>query len=171
MKRPLVAVLFGALAAAAGGAVIAPARAGAHQSWTAAPTVPDRTVKVDGLDITHREASEPGPLGALTFVQAVINTRGAVSDADAASAHRAGLSDAERAEDVGEVAYYIFISMFNRALDVEVNVPRVEAHNHAAEHQDPRVPALGSEVAHLTSLLTRRKLNARTEPDQTAVHA
>lgn len=80
----------------------------------------------------HGEAGDPRALAALTFAQAVINTRGGVSDGDIASARRAGLSDAELAEVVGEVALNYFTNVFNRAFDVEVDFPRVEAHNHAA---------------------------------------
>lgn len=72
MKRPLVALLFGTLVAAAAGALIAagpdraaPASTGAHQAWTAAPTVHYRTVKIDGLDIAYREA---GPKDAPTIL-------------------------------------------------------------------------------------------------------
>ncbi|MDX2147922.1 MAG: carboxymuconolactone decarboxylase family protein [Planctomycetota bacterium] len=82
----------------------------------------------------HGEASDPRTLAALTLAQAVIDTRGGISDADFAAARRAGLTDAELAEVVGEVALNYFTNIFNRAFAVEVDFPRVEAHKHASTH-------------------------------------
>ncbi|MDX2131270.1 MAG: carboxymuconolactone decarboxylase family protein [Planctomycetota bacterium] len=79
----------------------------------------------------HAEATDPKTRGALRFAQAVLATKGGVSDADVQSARSAGLSDAELAEVVGAVALNVFTNYFNRAFSVDIDFPRVELHAHA----------------------------------------
>jgi alkylhydroperoxidase family enzyme len=80
----------------------------------------------------HGESVDPKTLAALTFAQAVLDSRGGVTEQDVDDAKRAGLGEAELAEVVGTVALNVFTNYFNRAFAVDVDFPRVEAHNHAA---------------------------------------
>lgn len=86
--------------------------------------------QIDGA--RHRQSSDPRTLAALTFAQAVIESRGGVAESDIHAVRTAGFSDAEIAEIVAAVALNFFTNFFNRAFDVDVDFPRVEAHNHAA---------------------------------------
>ncbi len=86
--------------------------------------------QIDGA--RHRESTDPRTFAALTFAQAVIDRRGGISEGDIKAVRNAGFSDAEIAEIVAAVALNFFTNFFNRAFDVDVDFPRVEAHNHAA---------------------------------------
>lgn len=86
--------------------------------------------QIDGA--RHGESGDPRTLAALTFAQAVLTGRGGVSDRDFQAVRQAGYSDEEIAEIVGAVALNVFTNYFNRAFAVDVDFPRVEAHNHAA---------------------------------------
>lgn len=86
--------------------------------------------QIDGA--RHLESSDPRTFAALTFAQAVIDRRGGVGDSDIKAVRTAGFNDAEVAEIVAAVALNFFTNFFNRAFDVDVDFPRVEAHNHAA---------------------------------------
>lgn len=79
----------------------------------------------------HAKSSDPRTQAALTFARAVLAARGGVSDADINAARTAGLSDGELAEVVAAVALNVFTNYFSRAFNVEVDFPRVEAHEHA----------------------------------------
>ncbi len=69
----------------------------------------------------HGESGDPKTLAALTFAQAVIDSRGGVSDRDVQTVRSAGHSDAEIAEIVGAVALNVFTNLFNRAFAVDVD--------------------------------------------------
>ncbi len=86
--------------------------------------------QIDGARVG--ESSDPRTLAALTFAQAVIDNRGGIGEGDVDAARAAGFSDAELAEIVATVALNAFTNYFNRAFAVDVDFPRVEAHNHAA---------------------------------------
>jgi uncharacterized peroxidase-related enzyme len=86
--------------------------------------------QIDGARL--RESSDPRTLAALTFAQAVIDQKGGIGDNDFQAVRAAGFSDAEIAEIVAAVALNVFTNFFNRAFSVDVDFPRVEAHNHAA---------------------------------------
>jgi uncharacterized peroxidase-related enzyme len=86
--------------------------------------------QIDGA--RHAESSDPRTSAALTFAKAVIDRRGGVADGDIGAVRAAGFSDAEIAEIVAAVALNVFTNFFNRAFDVDVDFPRVEAHHHAA---------------------------------------
>lgn len=73
------------------------------------------------------ESSDPRARAALTFAKAVLTTRGGVSEADFVAVRNADFSDAEIAEIVGFVALNVFTNFFNRAFDVDVDFPRVQA--------------------------------------------
>lgn len=74
------------------------------------------------------ESSDPRTFAALTFAQAVIDTRGGIVEGDLKAVRAAGFSDAEIAEIVAAVALNFFTNFFNRAFDVDVDFPRIEAH-------------------------------------------
>ena len=78
------------------------------------------------------ESSDPRTFAALTFAQAVIDTRGGIVEGDIKAVRGAGFSDPEIAEIVAAVALNFFTNFFNRAFDVDVDFPRVEAHGPAA---------------------------------------
>lgn len=71
-------------------------------------------------------------LAALRLAQAVVGARGGVNAAEIEAAKLGGLTDGEVAEVIAVVALNIFTNYINRALDVEVDFPRVA----------PNVPAL-----------------------------
>jgi uncharacterized peroxidase-related enzyme len=75
------------------------------------------------------ESSDPRTFAALTFAQAVIDTRGGIVEGDLKAVRAAGFSDAEIAEIVAAVALNFFTNFFNRAFDVDVDFPRVEANS------------------------------------------
>jgi uncharacterized peroxidase-related enzyme len=79
----------------------------------------------------HLQASDPRTSAALKFARAVIDLRGGVGESDLKAVRAAGFSDAEIAEIVAAVALNFFTNLFNRAFDVDVDFPRVEAHSHA----------------------------------------
>lgn len=72
-------------------------------------------------------SNEPRTRAALAFAKAVLTTSGGVSDSDFASVRAAGFSDAEIAEIVGVVALNVLTNFFNRAFDVDVDFPHVQA--------------------------------------------
>ena len=80
----------------------------------------------------HFDSSDPKPAAILAFAEAVVTTRGGVSDADLQAARSAGLSDAELGDAVGHVALNVLTNYFNKAFDVEVDFPVVAPHRHAA---------------------------------------
>lgn len=86
--------------------------------------------RIDGA--RKLESSDPRTFAALTFAQAVIDTRGGVVEGDLKAVRTAGFSDAEIAEIVATVALNFFTNFFNRAFDVDVDFPRVGAHSRDA---------------------------------------
>jgi uncharacterized peroxidase-related enzyme len=86
--------------------------------------------QIDGA--RHGESADPRTRAALAFARAVIDRRGGVGEGDVKAVRAAGFTDAEVAEIVAAVALNVFTNFFNRAFDVDVDFPRVEAHQHAA---------------------------------------
>jgi len=80
------------------------------------------------------ESADPKTFAALKFAQAVIDLRGGVGDSDLKAVRAAGFSDAEIAEIVASVALNFFTNFFNRAFDVDVDFPLVEAQSPATVH-------------------------------------
>jgi uncharacterized peroxidase-related enzyme len=78
------------------------------------------------------ESADPKSATILAFAQAVLSTRGGVSESDIAAARQAGLTDVELSDIVGHVALNVLTNYFNKAFDVEVDFPVVEPHPHAA---------------------------------------
>lgn len=64
----------------------------------------------------------------LTLAQAIVDTRGDISDEQFAAAREAGLTDAEIAEVVGHVALSVLTNYFNQLARTEVDFPRVPVH-------------------------------------------
>lgn len=79
----------------------------------------------------HNQAADPKTAAALRFARSVIDHRGGVGESDLRAVRAAGFGDAEIAEIVAAVALNFFTNFFNRAFEVEVDFPRVEAHEHA----------------------------------------
>ena len=79
----------------------------------------------------HFQSSEPKAAAILAFANAVVRTKGGVSDSDIQTAREAGLTDAELGDVVGHVALNVLTNYFNRAFDVQVDFPLVEPHQHA----------------------------------------
>ncbi len=73
------------------------------------------------------KSSDPKTAGALNFAKALLETRGGVSQGDVDAARRVGLSDAELTEVVAVVSLNIFTNFTNRAFDVDIDFPLVEA--------------------------------------------
>jgi len=71
------------------------------------------------------ESDEPRSAALLAFAEAVVRTKGGVSDADVEAARAAGLGDAELADVVGHVAVNVLTNYFNRAFEVDVDFPVV----------------------------------------------
>ena len=63
---------------------------------------------------------------ALKFAKAVIEKRGAVSDADLQAVKSAGFSQGEIAEVIANVALNLFTNYFNETAKTEIDFPRVE---------------------------------------------
>lgn len=78
------------------------------------------------------EASDPKARAALQFARAVLASRGGVSERDVQTLLAAGFTSAEAAEIVAHVGLNVFTNYFNRAFDVDVDFPRVEAREPAA---------------------------------------
>jgi uncharacterized peroxidase-related enzyme len=64
---------------------------------------------------------------ALRFARALIDGRGEVEDSDVAGLRALGYTDGAIAEIIAHVALNVFTNYFNKAADVEVDFPRVEA--------------------------------------------
>jgi AhpD family alkylhydroperoxidase len=78
----------------------------------------------------HFESADPKSKAILAFAEAVLLSRGGLSDADIDAAHRAGLTDAELGDTVGHVAVNVLTNFFNKAFAVDVDFPVVEPHQH-----------------------------------------
>lgn len=85
-------------------------------------------LKPDQLDAArHARAADPRTQAALTFARAVIQSQGGVSDNDLKAVRAAGWSDGDVAEIIAAVALNLFTNYFNRAVDTDIDFPRVEA--------------------------------------------
>ena len=70
-------------------------------------------------------SADPKVDAALSFTQAVLETRGGVSDADIEQVRAAGYSDGEIAEIIAHVALNVLTNYFNKVADTEIDFPRV----------------------------------------------
>jgi AhpD family alkylhydroperoxidase len=80
----------------------------------------------------HFGSADPKAAAILAFAEAVVVSRGGVSDTDIRAARSAGLSDAELGDVVGHVAVNVLTNYFNKAFDVEIDFPVVEPHGYPA---------------------------------------
>jgi uncharacterized peroxidase-related enzyme len=80
------------------------------------------------------QSADPHTAAALKFAKAVLDSRGGITTGDFNAVKAAGFSDAEIAEIVGAVAINLFTNTFNRAFDVDVDFPLVEAGKQVAAH-------------------------------------
>jgi AhpD family alkylhydroperoxidase len=90
-------------------------------------------VKLDPEELEQArrfQSSDPKVAAILAFAEAVVRTKGGVSDSDGQAAREAGLTDAELSDVVGHVAVNVLTNYFNRAFDVELDFPLVEPHQH-----------------------------------------
>ena len=84
-----------------------------------------------GLDRDQMLASRRGngasarTTAALTFARKVLETKGAVSEADFTAVLAAGFSEGEIAEIIAHVALNVFTNYFNVATDVEIDFPKI----------------------------------------------
>jgi uncharacterized peroxidase-related enzyme len=70
-------------------------------------------------------STDPKVDAALAFAGTVLETRGAVEDADVEQVRAAGYSDGEIAEIVAHVAFNVLTNYFNKVADTEIEYPRV----------------------------------------------
>lgn len=90
--------------------------------------------KLVGIDKTSLSAAREGNSSngkvdaALKFAQALVNTKGSVSDADLNAVKAAGYTDGEVAEIVAHVALNILTNYFNKTVNTTIDFPVVNAH-------------------------------------------
>lgn len=73
------------------------------------------------------DSGDPRTAAALRLAVAVNDQRGEIGPAEIAAARDAGLSDPEIAETIGNVALNVLTNYFNKAVDVDIDFPRVTA--------------------------------------------
>lgn len=73
------------------------------------------------------EAADPKTAALLAFATAVNDARGSVTSEQVAAVRAAGASDEEITETIGQVALNVLTNFFNKAADVEIDFPLVEA--------------------------------------------
>ena len=73
------------------------------------------------------EATDTKTAALLTFATAVNDQRGSVTSGQIDAVRAAGASDEEIAETIGQVALNVLTNFFNKAADVEIDFPVVEA--------------------------------------------
>jgi AhpD family alkylhydroperoxidase len=87
-----------------------------------------KVTKIDESEVEQArraKSSDPHADAALNLAQAVLRSRGGVTDDDVAAAREAGLSDAEVAEVVAAVGLSAFTNYFNKAVDTDLDWPEV----------------------------------------------
>lgn len=77
-------------------------------------------------------SSNPRVDAALSFAQAVLETRGGVSDNDVEQVRAAGYSDGEIAEIVVHIALNVLTNYFNKVADTDIDFPHVAPAGKAA---------------------------------------
>jgi uncharacterized peroxidase-related enzyme len=90
-------------------------------------------LKADQISASREAASvDPRADAALKFAVAVVESRGAVTDAQFAKVREAGFNEGEVAEILAHVALNVFTNYFNKAALTVVDFPRVESARKAA---------------------------------------
>jgi len=72
------------------------------------------------------ESADKRTLAAITFVRAVVDKRGWISDAEFKAVRDAGYSEAQVAELIAVVALNTFTNYFNHIAQTEIDFPKVE---------------------------------------------
>ena len=72
------------------------------------------------------ESNDERVSAMLSLVAAIVATRGAVEDVDIEQARAAGITDAEMAELVANVAHHVLTNYFNRLSQTDIDFPLVE---------------------------------------------
>jgi uncharacterized peroxidase-related enzyme len=83
------------------------------------------------LNSREGQGASPKDTAALTFARELLEKRGQVPAGSIQTLRDQGFTDGEIAEIVAHVALNIFTNYFNRALDVDVDFPRVSLHQGA----------------------------------------
>ncbi len=78
------------------------------------------------------QSNDPKTQQALLFVQAILDSRGQVSDRELAAIRMAGFCDEEIIEIVANVALNIFTNYFNNVAGTEVDFPVIKTTRRAA---------------------------------------
>ncbi|MGW5202846.1 carboxymuconolactone decarboxylase family protein [Streptomyces spiralis] len=90
--------------------------------------------KLDGDEIErarHAESSDPHSAALLTLSDAIARGRGTIDEATLKAARVAGVTDAEIAEVVGNLALNILTNYFNIVAGTDNDFPPVRPHQHA----------------------------------------
>jgi len=88
--------------------------------------------KAELAEARRGRAPDPRNDAVLKFARAVLEKRGAVSDAELMLARTAGISDRELSEVVAVVAACVFANYFNRLAQTHIDFPPVTASETAA---------------------------------------
>jgi AhpD family alkylhydroperoxidase len=79
----------------------------------------------------HAESTDPHAAALLTLSDAIARGRGTVDETTLKTARAAGVTDAEIAEVVGNLALNILTNYFNIVADTDNEFPLVTPHQHA----------------------------------------
>ncbi|MFE0632774.1 carboxymuconolactone decarboxylase family protein [Streptomyces sp. NPDC058864] len=92
-----------------------------------------KVAKLDDEEIElarHAESADPHTAALLTLSDAIARGRGTIDEATLTSARAAGVTDAEIAEVVGNLALNILTNYFNIVADTDNEFPLVTPHEH-----------------------------------------
>jgi uncharacterized peroxidase-related enzyme len=95
----------------------------------------EHIAKVPAVEMDQARAArsnEPHTQAVLALADAIVRTRGAVDDATLEAARAAGVTDAEIAETVGNVAINVLTNYFNNLTQVDIDWPVVTPRRRAA---------------------------------------
>lgn len=87
-----------------------------------------RSLDIEPAELTRNllaESEDPKTAAILGLTRSILDTRGAVSDAELDRARAAGISDAEIAEIVANVALNVLTNYFNRLAETDIDFPVV----------------------------------------------
>ena len=94
-----------------------------------AHTAVGKSLSIETPELTRNlvgESDDYRTSAILSFVKSIVETRGAVDDADLAQARAAGVTDAEMAELVANIALHVLTNYLNRLAQTEIDFPFVE---------------------------------------------
>lgn len=79
----------------------------------------------------HAESSDPHTAALLALSDSIARSRGAIDETALKEARTAGVTDAEIAEVIGNLALNILTNYFNIVADTDADLPVVHPHDHA----------------------------------------